>query len=197
METSNTEVKEKSEGLHDLLNQATEEKKGSEIRSKLWSEFDEDTPAEKTASTSEVKKDNPKEDVKSEKKKEENQRASGETLTSVIDAGLDILLSFFIDYRFKNNFDENEWNKLLEIIDKNISDLEGKDLELRNKYDRLKPIRDKRISRLPFEKDETDRLNRIFYNYYKVTNKELSPEILLWMGLGSAVLEKARAVLLD
>jgi hypothetical protein len=191
MEENKTSTAASSGSLHDMLKQETEHKQES-TTSSFW-KFDE-KEEEKPASAEQQEEG---EKQLSNKKKEDNQKASAETLTSLFDAGFDILLGFQIDYRFRNNFTDEQWEKVQDIQDVPKEKLEGEALELRNRYDRLLAKRDKKKKNLPFDDGETNRLNRIFFNYYKVTNKELSPEVLLYMGITSAVIEKARAVLLD
>ena len=134
----------------------------------------------------------------SDAQKEKVRQASAETLTATLDATIDILGSLVINNRFKKRFTPDEFDKAQELQDKpkeSISD--ETELALYNKYNREKKKRDSKIKELPFEESDTTRLTTIFYNYFKITGKEMSPEFLLVVGIGSILVDKATVVFSD
>lgn len=195
---------EKTKTLLEQLEEATEIKpEADNNKSYIWSGGDDkqenpflnDTTNTQTNSTSTNQKQ-PEKKLNNEEKLK-NQKASAETLTATIDIVFDLLGNIVLNYKFKKNFNFDELEKAKDIQDDLIESLSGEDLVLRNKYDRLNKKRLDKIDELPFDATSTERLNRIFLNYFAITGKEISPEIMLYLGLGVAILEKAETIFTD
>lgn len=188
---------EKEKSLHEMLGDATEEKTPSENKSFSWNldyedvEFEEEKKDESKYTNSAVQKN------KDPKEIEKDCKASSETLTAAIDTVFDMAGSFYLNHRFKKNFSDEDWEKAKSLQYKNPEKLEGEDLILYNRFKKLNDKRERKMKELPFDESGTERLNRIFFNYYKTTGKQISPEIMLYMGLCVAVLEKANTVFFD
>lgn len=183
--------------LHEILAQETETKAPSAQKSKMWS-FDEEEPSENEtteqgSSSSSGAKSKP--DTAEDKLK--NQKASAETLTAMLDIVGDMGGNLVLDIKFRNKFTDEQFDRAQEIQDTPIDQLTGDDLTLRNKFDRLNKKRKEKSKELPLEGDDTERLNRTFLNYYKITGKEMGPEVLMYLGITQLLLSKARVIFMD
>lgn len=198
METENSE-------FHDLLEQDTEIKAPTETVTKMWSFDDEATVISETSNsgssavntgTTEKKPEQPKE-VLTDKRKEEIRTASAETAVASIDAMIDLVGGLIISRKCKKQFTNEEFNRAKQIRDIDHNELSEKDKELQLKFIREITLKDRKLRELPFDERDTTRLTAIFYNYFKITGKELSPEFLLYMGIGSILVDKATTIFMD
>lgn len=187
--------------LLDTLNEVTEHKPAVKTDSSfVWNFEDEE---EDTTLKTEIKKEftnkinETNQIIISDKEKEKNQQASAETLTSSLDLVFDLGGSLYLATRFKNNFTDEEWERVKELQDVEKEGLNEKDLILKTKFNRLDKKRKEKLKDLPFDDNATARLNRIYFNYFKTTGKELNPETMLYVGSLVAILEKAQTIFLD
>jgi hypothetical protein len=202
-------MSEISKSLLDQLEEATEVKPESENNKTFaWSggEDKEENPLlndiftdinSNLGSTEKPKEQKSGSAKLSNEDKVKNQKASAETLTASIDIVFDLLGTMILNYKFKKNFTKDQLEQCKDLQDKDINELTGDDLALRNKFDRLNNKRQSKLAELPFDAPATARLNGIFLNYFAITGKEFSPEIMLYMGLGVAILEKADTIFTD
>lgn len=183
--------------LHEMLEQETEQKAPS-IGAKMWDFSDDGEIIEETAPETETAQENEKQaPVKTTKDKEKIQKASAETATASIDALLDLFGGFAISAKFKNSFAPGEIELLNDFLDRPFETLTDDQKTLVTKYNRLKSKMDNKMQNLPFTENTTSRLNAVFENYFRITGKELSPEFLLIMGIGSAIADKATTIFID
>lgn len=199
---------EKTKTLFEQLEEATEIKEvDNQTKSFLWSsnEGEEVNPlidngpinSDSKTQTTTTNGTKPKDKPLTNEEKLKNQKASAETLTATIDIVFDLLGNIVLNYKFKKAFNTDDLERAKEIQDELIENLNPEDLVLRNKFDRLNKKRLDKLDELPFDAPSTERLNRIFLNYFAITGKEISPEIMLYLGLGVAVLEKAETIFTD
>lgn len=183
--------------LHDVLSTETEHKNQSTTTSKAWN-FDADAVIiEEEAETTEPGTGSKKGTVTNEKDKELIRKASAETATASMDAMIDLVGGIVISVKCKKRFTPDEWDKAREIQDKPIETLPPDDQALLKKFNREILKKSEKLKELPFDDRDTTRLTAIFYNYFKITGKELSPEFLLVMGIGSILVDKAAVVFMD
>lgn len=200
-------MSEENSEFHSLLEQETEAKAPTENVTKMWSFDDEatiisetktgETKTEGSIFSSEPKKPEQPKEVLTDKRKEEIRTASAETAVASLDAMIELVGSFIVNRKFKKQFSKEDFKKGKDIFDRDPDMLDDADKELQKKFKRELEIRADKLKQLPFEESDTQRLNAIFYNYFKITNKELSPEFLLYTGIGSILIDKATVIFMD
>lgn len=198
---------EENSEFHSLLEQDTETKAPTETVTKMWSFDDEATIVSETNSAgqttsnnnsaSDPKKPEQPKEVLTDKRKEEIRVASAETAVASLDAMIELVGGFIVNRKFKKQFTKEELKKGRDIFDRDPDMLDDGDKELQKKFKRELDVRAEKLKQLPFETTDTERLNAIFYNYFKITNKELSPEFLLYTGIGSILIDKATVIFMD
>lgn len=150
------------------------------------------TQNETKQTTEETKTERPK------KLDKEIKEASARTMVGMIDFTQKAIFIPAINYKFKKKFNDDEINRLdagAEDADKNT--LEGEDLAVRNKWDRLMKKRDKKIDAVPFTEPETKDITLACFNYMDVKEKELPPELFLYLTIGTILGKRAIDVFFD
>ncbi len=182
--------------LHDVLATETEHKTQSTNTNKAWN-FDADAEIIEDPKTGETTDGSKKGTEKTDKEKEVIRKASAETATASMDAMIDLVGGIIVSVKCKKRFTPDEWDRCREIRDKVADTLNPDDQALLKKFNREISIKADKLKELPFDERDTTRLTAIFYNYFKITGKELSPEFLLVMGIGSILVDKAAVVFMD
>lgn len=149
----------------------------------------------KTAETEEVKPvpERPK------KLDKEVKEASARTMVQMVDFTQKLIFTPIVNYKARKKFTDAEVNRLDEsnIEDANKESLEGEDLALRNKWDRVMKRRDKKLKDIPFTDPEIKDLTTACFNYMDVKQKELPPEYFLALTIATIVGKRAIDVVFD
>jgi hypothetical protein len=197
------------EDLLTTLAQVTEDKNPGNgnniISSDFWDQKDpEETTTEKSKKTEE--KNNPEKtknpavtedpaENKPERPKKldrEVKEASARTLVGMMNFTQKLIFTPIINYKFKKKFSDEEIEKLdAGVEDKNKDELDGEDLALRNKWDRLMRKRDKKIQGIPFDEGEEKDLHTACFNYMDIKEKELPPEYFLALTAATIIGKRA------
>lgn len=212
-ETKEPETQQKS--IHEQFAEATEHKEpGTE--SFVWN-FDEDLKESDFQSQNKSNTDwfnesenstenNFEQSTKSEQTQtpkhqstEATKKMSAETAAFLFDEALQLIGIPITNYRFKKKFSDEERERILEndIEDKLLEDLEDYDRVLKRKWNRLLKQRDNKIKAIPLNPDEKDKVEKAFYQYFKVKNIDMPPEWLLGFMLGRIIVDRTLEVALD
>jgi hypothetical protein len=183
--------------LENELSQPTETKTPSNEGTKSWS-FDEDieeTPAvkdppktETTNSAAEQAKTSGPEQKKAESKiTDKAKHASARTAVNMINLFQKGLFPPILNYKFQKKFTDEEKTKILDVQNKDKKDLEGEDLALRNKFDRLMKAHNKKIDAVPFTEVEEQDMETAFFTYFDYKEKTLPPEWFIGMTIANTL----------
>ncbi len=196
----NSETFETVEEVHDILEKDTEVKEATQTQSKLWS-FGEDIEEIKNSDVSNDNQSNSQPEKKpvqpQTKEKAQLDKISAESAVATIDVMLQLVGSLVLSIKCKNKFAGDEFEKAKAIRDFSPNDLSEADRILQAKFLRETEKRAEKIKELDFTPTETERLNLIFENYFRVTGKQFSPEWMLVSGLGSILIDRAAIILMD
>ncbi|MBA2610544.1 MAG: hypothetical protein H0U95_01140 [Bacteroidetes bacterium] len=183
--------------LETELTQPTETKSPSNEGAKSWS-FDEDTeettstdPAKtetKTDTADQAKTTGPADQKKAESKiTDKAKHASARTAVNMINLFQKGLFPPILNYKFQKKFTDAEKTKILDVQDKDKKDLEGEDLQLRNKFDRLMKSHNKKIDAVPFTETEEQDMETAFFAYFDYKEKTLPPEWFIGMTIANTL----------
>jgi hypothetical protein len=136
-----------------------------------------------------------------EKKRKLTQKAkedSARTAVGVLDLTQKIILTPIVTYKFKKKFTAAEVDRLdTGIDDANKDTLDDEDLRIRNKWDKLFKKYDKAKEAIPFTDPEKSELEGHFTTYMDIKEKELPPELLLYMSIANVLGRRIVDVIFD
>lgn len=125
--------------------------------------------------------------------------ASAKTLVGLIDLGQKVILTPIIYWKFKKKFTKEEVTKLdaKNLADADLKDLDGEDLALAKKWNRLLKGRDKSLEEIPLTPTEKADLQESAFTYMDIKGKELPPEMLMYANLGIILGKRVVTVLVS
>lgn len=205
--TDTTEISD----LHAALAQSTESKAPGTSAGPAWT-FDE-TEGEFQAQTAETQNnqsgsnasdnflkgdDRPaSERLAKPRVPDEVKRASAETATAALDSLLGMVCVPLIDRKIRKRFTEEEMDKGAALEDRKDEELSDEDLRIKNKWNRLMKLRDHKIKNVDLSAKETKNCETAFYNYFKIKDIAMPPEWLLYISLGSIVIDRVIEAVTD
>jgi hypothetical protein len=137
------------------------------------------------------------EDKPSAKITEKAKRASARTAVGMLDLTQKSLFTPLLTSKYKKKFSKEEQDKLLEIEFKDKKELEGDDLALSNKFEKLMGRMNKKIDAIPLEESEKTDLEEAFFSYFDYKEKTLPPEWFVGMAVVNAIGKRAIDVFTD
>ncbi len=124
-------------------------------------------------------------------------QASARTAVGMLDFSQKLILKPIVNYKFKKKFTAVEINRIDVVDGANKATLSDEDLKIRNKWDKLMKKRDKTIEGIPLTEVEEKDLEKIFYNYFDVKEKELDPGYLVAFGIINTLGKRAIDIFID
>lgn len=122
-------------------------------------------------------------------------KASAETGVAAFDLVNSILFENIVKYRFKSKnkkfFTEEDLELLQdELIFINKNQLDGKEFDLRDKWDKLMDKHETKMKRIPLSTSQRERLHFAFSEYAKIKNVTLGPETILAVAVIECLISK-------
>lgn len=199
-----TEVKETeapSSNLMDRLTAVTEKKDPGAKAAPTW-DFSEDKTDSEESDAGNSDFDTPPEKPKAENKPEEKEKpkltdkmklANARITVSALNSTQRIIFTPLINRKYRKKFEPEEIEKFdkTNIIDLPLDQVPDEDKSLRNKFDRIMEKRDKKIADIPFTPEESDDLEKMFYQYMDAKETSLPPEIMLVIGITNVIGKRA------
>ena len=190
--------------LHDALDQATEHKPESEFTQTGW-DFDkvdqgagedaEAEPGEEKEAGVEHKKT--ADGLRKPKVPDEVKRASAETATATTEAVMEMIAFPIIDYKFKKKFSKDQLARGLELEDKEFETLNTEEQKLQARIKYALKTRDKKREAIPLDKDEKKGVMDAWYQYFKIKDAAIGPEVLLYLLLGRLLVNRTVEIARD
>lgn len=129
-----------------------------------------------------------KKHTKGAKPSEKMKLGGARSATGTLELTIKMIAVPLINYQAKKKFNVNEINKLDRISDMPITSLEGEELTLRNKFDRIMEKRDKKIAMAKgFTPDRKEDLIDAWKEYFDFTETTMSPMYYLMLASFNAV----------
>jgi len=190
------------DNLLDSLAAETEHKEPSTFTNKSWNfeEVDEDPEAASENADEPGKKDKHDQianNLKKPKVSDEEKRISAETATAALESFLEMLCVPLINRKFNKKLTIEEMDKGEANEYKAIETLTPGDQAIQQKFNAIMKKRDAKIKNIAFDTKETNRTEKIFYNYFKIKDIAMPPEWLLYVGLGNTIADRVIEVVTD
>lgn len=174
--------------IHNTLATPTEVKTPGSSQAFTWN-FDDSPEATESVENASIPASSDGKKVISE----EERRNSAETTVIMADQLVQLIANMRINAKFKNKFTEQErttiMEKDLEFADPNK--LEEADRLLKTKWDTYLRRRDRKMEKIPLDKNEMRRYVDAVYQYYKVKNMTMPPEYLLLFNVAQHLIDRA------
>lgn len=202
METNNNP----EENLHDLLNQATEVKAPTKnVSSHTWTIDDAEIIEETNTASNNPEQNNtdettdPVKNPPEKKITDKAKRASARTVVNSIDLLQKSIFTPILSYKYNKKFTPEEINRLDDknLVDLKKDELEGEDLMLRNKWDRLMKKYNKKVDEIPFTDPEKADMEEAFYCYFDYKETTVSPMFFVGMNVVNNIGKRAIDILTE
>lgn len=128
---------------------------------------------------------------------DEVKRASAQTATAALDSLLSMTCVPLIDRKIRKRLTEEEMDKGASLEDRKDEELNDEELRIKNKFTRLMKLRDHKIKNIDLSSKETTNIETAFYNYFKIKDIAMPPEWLLYLALGSVIIDRGIEVITD
>lgn len=163
---------------------------------------EEETPESETKETpgnkEETKGEEESATIPSKKLSKDVKEASARTAVGMLDFSQKLIFVPLLSWKFKKRFTPEEVKRLdAGVEDAKKEDLNDEDYKLRSKWDRLLKKHLKKIEAVPLEETEKADLEKAFYMYMDVKNKELPPEYFLGLTIITSIGKRAIDVITD
>lgn len=193
--------------LHAALAEQTEQKTPGTSTGPAWN-FEQDeqiaAEAEESAATDGGKDDFLRTDnrpagerINKPRVPDEVKRASAETATAALDSLLSMTCVPLIDRKIRKRLTEEEMDLGFNLEDKKDDELNDEELRIKNKFTRLMKLRQHKIDNVELSTKEIKNVETAFYNYFKIKDIAMPPEWLLYISLGSIVIDRVIEVVTD